>query len=253
MTLFSRPRLLPLGDGAVILQFGDEVSPEAHGLVMGCVHALGEAVKRGSLQGVVEWVPAYASVTVRFDDADASEPAAAQRDAALLALAQAAKPMHAAGRPWRLPVCFDDAAFAPDLAQVATARGLSVETVIAQIIATPLRVYMLGFMPGFPYMGELPSMLSMPRLASPRRAVPAGSLGITGRMACIYPWLSPGGWNLIGRTPVRPFDLREAEPALLRAGDVVTWQRVDQATFDQLEVQAEAGTLSRGSLQAAAP
>ena len=251
MTLFTQPRLLPLGDGAVIIQFGDDLSPEAHGLVMGFVHALGEAVKRGSLQGVVEWVPAYASVTLRVDDD--SEEAAAQRDAVLLALAGAAQPMHAAGRQWRLPICFDDAEFAPDLAQVAAARGLSVEAVIAQFLATPLRVYMLGFMPGFPYMGELPTALDMPRLPSPRRAVAARSIGITGRMACIYPWLSPGGWNLIGRTPVRPFDLREAEPALLRAGDVVTWRRLDRAEFDQLERQADAGTLSRAALRVSAP
>jgi inhibitor of KinA len=251
MTLFSRPRLLPLGDGAVTIQFGDEVSPEAHGMVMGFVHALGEAAQLGSLQGVVEWVPAYASVTVRADDT--SEAAAQERDALLMTLAEAAQPMHAAGRPWRLPICFDDAEFAPDLAHVATARGLSIEAVIAQIIATPLRVYMLGFMPGFPYMGELPRSLEMPRLPSPRRAVPARSIGITGRMLCIYPWLSPGGWNLIGRTPLRPFDLREAEPALLRAGDGVTWQRVDRAEFDRLEIQADAGTLSRGSLRVAAP
>jgi inhibitor of KinA len=245
MTLLAQPRLLALGDGAVTVQFGTAVSLQAHALVMGFLKALDDAVKLGQVDGVVEWVPAYASVTVRVDDA--SDAAATLRDAKLLALAQAAIPLTASGRSWQLPVCFDDD-FAPDLAALAASRGLRSGDVVAQLLATPLRVYMLGFVPGFPFMGDLPPILNVPRLNSPRRAVPLRSVGLAVGMACIYPWVSPGGWHLVGRTPVHVFDVREAEPTLLRAGDQVRWRRVDRSTFDALEQQANDGTLSRPSM-----
>jgi inhibitor of KinA len=240
MALFAAPRLLPLGDGAVTLQFGDEVSAMANARVHGFTRALAQAVRAKAVTGVLEWVPAFASVTIHVDDA--SEQAALERDAALLALAQSAPPLHTSGRRWQLPGCFE-AEFAPDLQALAAARGLTPQQVIDFVVATPFRVYMLGFLPGQPFLGDLPAACEVPRLTSPRREVPVRSIAVAGRMCTIYPWSSPGGWNLIGRTPVRVFDAAAAEPALLRPGDTVTWQRVDTAAFEALERRARSGTL----------
>ncbi len=238
-------RLLPLGDGAVTLQFGTEISAAVHARVLGFCRVLGDAVQRGELPGVVEWVPAFASVTVHADDSD--EAAAAARDAHLLALAAQAKPLHAAGRRWRLPACFDER-HAPDLGVLADARGMSVSEAIESIVGTTFRVYMLGFLPGFAYLGDLPEALEMPRLATPRREVPERSIAVAGRMCAVYPWPSPGGWRLIGRTPVRLFDAAADEPALLASGDEVIWQPVDCATYDALERRAAASKLARAEL-----
>jgi KipI family sensor histidine kinase inhibitor len=249
MNIEAPVRLLPLGDGAVTLQFGTEVSAEANARVLGFCRALAAAVQQGDLPGVVEWVPAFASVTVHVDDAD--EAAAAARDARLLAMAEAAAPLHAAGRLWQLPACFD-AQHAPDLGALAEARGLSVPRAVELIVGTTFRVYMLGFLPGFPYLGELPEALEVPRLASPRREVPERSIAVAGRMCAVYPWPSPGGWHLVGRTPVRLFDAAADEPALLAPGDEVVWQPIGAAAFDALERRVAAGDFSRAELLAGA-
>lgn len=246
MPVHAQPCLLPLGDGAVTVQFGDDVSHEAHALVAGYIHALEQAVATHQLSGVIEWVPAYASVTVIVDDA--SEAAARHRDAALMAMARSVKPRLAGGRSWLLPVCFD-ADLAPDLAALATTRSMGVDQAVAALTSTEFHVYMLGFMPGFPYMGGLPAELEVPRLSSPRRAVPPRSIAVAGRMCGIYPWPSPGGWHLVGRTPVRPFDVRDPEPALLRAGDRVRFRAIDRPAFDQLEAQFDNAPLDRATLQ----
>jgi KipI family sensor histidine kinase inhibitor len=245
----SAPRLLPLGDGAVTLQFGTEVSAQANARVLGFCRALAAAVQQGELPGVVEWVPAFASVTVHTDEAD--EASAAARDAKLLVLAEAAVPLHTAGRRWRLPACFEPP-YAPDLAALAAARSLSVAQTIELIVGTRYRVYMLGFLPGFPYLGDLPAALEVPRLASPRREVPERSIAVAGRMCAVYPWPSPGGWHLVGRTPVRLFDAAADEPALLAPGDELSWQPVDAATFEALERRTAAGGFSRDELLAQA-
>lgn len=242
MSTAAPPRLLPLGDGAVIVQFGDEIGTATHGLVLGFVQALAAARAAGRLQGVREWVPAFTTVTVVCDDAD--EAAAAARDAELLSLAMQVQPAQASGQRWTLPACFD-LDLAPDLAALAAARGLSVAGVVDRVVATPLRVYMLGFMPGFPYMGDLPPELDTPRLSSPRSRVPERSISVAGRMCAIYPWASPGGWHLIGRTTARLFDAAAERPALLQAGDTVHWQPVDRATLARLEREAAAAAPRR--------
>jgi inhibitor of KinA len=242
MNLQDRPRLSPLGDGAVIVQFGDAVDAGTHARVLGFVQALETAARHGRLAGVLEWVPAFAAVTVIVDDVD--EAAAQQRDALLLALAASAAPAATSGRRWWIPACFD-ADLAPDLEALAQARGLGLAQLRALLAGTPLRVYMLGFMPGFPYMGDLPAALETPRLASPRKAVPARSIAVAGRLCAIYPWVSPGGWHLVGRTPARLFDAGADEPALLRSGDELRWRVVDRDEFDRLDALASAGQIDR--------
>lgn len=233
------PRLLALGDAAWTVEFGDAIDPAIHACVMGFARALQEA---GPLPGVVEWVPTFRSCTVHFDPLAAGAEALGKR----LQEIAAGAPAHAvAGRRWRIPILFGGAA-GPDLPALAQACGLDEREVVARMTATVFRVYMLGFMPGFPYMGGLPAELAMPRLATPRTVVPARSLAVTGELCAIYPVASPGGWRLLGRTPLDLFDPHEtAAPALFAPGDEVMWQAIDEAEFARLEQAAAHGKLER--------
>jgi KipI family sensor histidine kinase inhibitor len=237
---YAVPRLLSLGDSAWTVEFGAAIAPELRDRVLGLCHALDERQRAGGLDGVVEWVPTFRSVTVHFDPRRCDAEALGRDLAALAATSGSLRPN---GTLWRLPVCFDPAC-APDLAEVAAARGLTSDEVVRLLTATEFTVYMLGFLPGFPYLGGLPEALEMPRLATPRKAVPARSVAIAGRMCAAYPWESPGGWRLVGRTPVRLFDAANAQrPALLAPGDRVRWLPIDRAGFEQLEREAAAGRL----------
>ena len=244
----SEPVLLPLGDGAWTVEFGATIDPCLHARVLGLVRALeAERAVHGSVCGaIVDIVPTFRSLTVHFNPLAGSDEHVGKRlGEALLEMAARAEPATRAGRLWSIPICFD-ADFAPDLADLAEAKGLSSETVIELMSAATFQVYMIGFMPGFPYMGGLPEALEVPRLPSPRKAVPARSLAIAGAMCTVYPWESPGGWRLLGRTPVPFFSTRDREsPALLASGDRVRWRAIERAEFDALERAVRAGTLER--------
>ena len=240
-------RVLPLGDTAWTVEFGNRIDPALHGRVLGLLDALEHCHADAAFRGIVDIVPTFRSLTVHFD------PLACDGErlgADLLSLAQTTGAANISGRHWHLPVCFDDD-LAPDLADLAQAKGLTRESVIERLTATSFQVYMIGFMPGFPYMGGLPAELEMPRLSSPRKAVPARSLAVAGAMCAVYPWESPGGWRLLGRTPVPMFSAHdEVSPALLASGDRVTWRAVGRDEFSAMEAAAAAGQLPRDSLLA---
>lgn len=219
----GHPRLLPLGDCAFTVELGQLIEPATQARVFGLAAALEAARAEGNLPGVSEWVPTFCGVTVHFDPDQVDTAALAAR---LVALAGEAREHPSTGRLWTVPVCFDPAA-GPDLDTVATARGLDRQALIERFVASEFTVCMLGFLPGFPYLSGLPAELEMPRLATPRSRVPAGSVAIAGRMAAIYPWDSPGGWRLLGRTPLRLFDASRVDrPALFAPGDRIRWQVV---------------------------
>ncbi|MFW5329036.1 5-oxoprolinase subunit PxpB [Hydrogenophaga sp. ZJX-1] len=226
------PRLLALGDSAWTLEFGSAIDPAINARVMGLADRVAQARDSEPLLATItDVVPTFRSLTVHYGPLEADALALGER---LLALAQEGQLQMKQGRLWHLPVCFD-ADFAPDLPRLADARGLSPDEVIQHLIAATFHVYMLGFQPGFPYMGGVPPELHMPRLPAPRQKVPAQSLAVAGEMCAVYPWDSPGGWNLIGRTPVVLFDLRHADqPAMLAAGDDVRWYAVDRKAHDAL-------------------
>ena len=238
-------RVLPLGDTAWTVEFGNRIDPALHGRVLGLLDALEHSRADAAFRGIVDIVPTFRSLTVHFD------PLACDGErlgADLLALAQTTGAASISGRHWHLPVCFDDD-LAPDLADLAQAKGLTRESVIERLTATSFQVYLIGFMPGFPYMGGLPAELEMPRLSSPRKAVPARSLAVAGSMCAVYPWESPGGWRLLGRTPIPMFSARdEASPSLLAAGDRVAWQAIDRVQFDAMEAAAQRGEVARETL-----
>ena len=233
------PQLLALGDSAWTVEFGRTITPAINARVRGLAEHLAQRRPHDPLlASVTDVVPTFRSLTVHFDPCTTD---AAALGAHLLALAQVAPPPLLRGHRWRLPVCFD-ADFAPDLQPLATAKGLQPTTVLELLLATTFRVYMLGFQPGFPYMGGLPAELHQPRRPVPRQKVPAQSVAVAGAMCAVYPWDSPGGWNLIGRTPVVLFDLRHTDqPAMLAAGDEVCWYAVDRSTHDALATDVARG------------
>jgi inhibitor of KinA len=241
--LANFPRLHALGDCAWIVEFGRDIDEPTHARVMGLADALAQARAVGLWPDVVEWVPAFTTLTVHFAASGPGDAAQLAADA-LLALARGAAALSRPGRRWRLPACFD-AAFAPDLDELAQAQGLSPEQVVELMTGAAFRVYMIGFQPGFPYMGGLPAALERPRRATPRTLVPERSLAVAGRMCAVYPWPSPGGWHLLGRTPLALFDATRNDPAWLHPGDEVRWVAIERSRYDELERAAAAGALPR--------
>ena len=247
----AAPRLLPLGDSAWTVEFGRTLDEATNARVMGLSDRVAAARRNDPrLAAVTDVVPTFRSLTVHFD------PWAGDADAlgrCLLALAQQGGQAAVSGRRWRLPVCFDDD-FAPDLPRVCELKQRRRTEVIDQLLGARLRVCMLGFQPGFPYMGGLPPALVTPRLPSPRHKVPAKSVAIALDMCAVYPWESPGGWNLLGRTPVALFDPAQTEqPAMLAAGDEVRWEAVDRRTHDRLEADIAQGLARETFLEGPAP
>ena len=237
------PRLLALGDAAWTLEFGCDISTATNARVTDLADRLARLRQTEALfAAVTDVVPTFRSLTVHFDPLSANAERLGER---LLALGKQAGQVVREGRHWRLPVCFEPG-FAPDLPRLAEAKGLTETEVTNKLLDAEFRVYVIGFQPGFPYMGGLPAELSMPRLASPRQRVPAHSLAVAGEMCAVYPWDSPGGWNLLGRTPVPLFDLRFAEhPAMLAVGDQVRWYAVPLAEYERLRQLGQAGQLPR--------
>lgn len=234
MSAGTLPRLLPLGDAAWTVEFGDAIAPAVHARVM----ALAAAVEAMGEAAVSDLVPTFRSLTVHFDPVRVDGTDLGRR---LLAAAAAADGNTVTGGLWRLPACFGGE-HGPDLAAVAAEAGITEGDAVELLAAAELRVYMIGFMPGFPYMGGLPDLLHRPRLATPRLKVPARSVAVAGAMAAVYPWESPRGWRLLGRTPVRLFDAGRADrPALLAPGDRVRFRPVTESEYKRLEAEADAG------------
>jgi inhibitor of KinA len=223
-------RLEPLGDSAVVATLGSRIDSESLAPVL----ALARAVREAGARGVVEVVPAYATVTVFYDPLQFANP---DEDAygiicgLIEACAERAVGGDHAGRDFEIPVCYGGE-FGPDLGHVALHCRLDAEEVVALHCAGDYLVHAIGFTPGFPFLGGLPAPLATPRRDTPRARVPAGSVGIGGSQTGVYPIASPGGWHLIGRTPLALF-LPERSPAsLLRPGDRVRFRRISQAQFE---------------------
>jgi inhibitor of KinA len=215
--LAARPRIDHVGDAALLLTLGDEVAPAVNDLVHRVVAELSPA--GAATMGLGTPVPAYAGVLVPFDP-DVM-PEAVVRATLRAALRRALDGRPAAPGPLvEIPVRYGGPD-GPDLAEVAERTGHSEAEVVALHAGHEYRVYLVGFVPGFPYLGVLPAELELPRRTSPRVRVPAGSVAIAGRQTGIYPFPTPGGWHLIGRTDAPIWDVRRNPPALLAPGDRV--------------------------------
>jgi KipI family sensor histidine kinase inhibitor len=243
-------RLLDAGDAAITIEFGDTVDPALVARVQALDAAIEQGRRDGGLPGLIESMPTFRSLTVFFDPLVTSR-AALIRDLEPLFDAPV-PPGRAAARHWELPACYD-AEMAPDLLETAQALGLAPDAVVDHHSRTVFTVYMLGFMPGFPFMGDLPAALHRPRRTEPRVRVPAGSVSIALGLTAIYPWESPGGWHLIARCPARLFDASRSSPALLAPGDRVRFKPVDVAEFRRLDEAVRGGELDGAQWQVAPP
>jgi inhibitor of KinA len=224
-------RFLSAGDRALVVEFGDRVDRDLNNEVL----RLDTSLRSSALPGVIETVPTFRSLMVYYDPlvtsrADLEDAIAGRLDR------QAA--LRTAATRWQVPVCYEGE-LAPDLAEVARLTGLTPRGVAALHSGVRYHVYMLGFLPGFPYMGDLPPELALPRRADPRVRVPAGSVSIATTLTAIYPYESPGGWHLIGTTPIRLFDLARPRPALLNAGDIVQIEPIDSTRFDSIKNEVD--------------
>lgn len=231
----TRPRVMPSGDTALVIEFGDSIDREINARVI----ALADRIWMAKIDGIVEMVPTFRSLMVHYDPDLVLFGELAGRIEALLPGLSAVAHAH---RLWVLPTCFGGE-HGPDLEDVAQRTGLRPAEVIATLTAQSYHVYCLGFLPGWPYMGDVPARLSLPRRETPRTRVPMGAVCIAQTMNGIYPLESPGGWHLLGRTPVRMFDVRRRHPVLLSPGDEVRYEPISAAEFADLEVKAEAGLL----------
>jgi 5-oxoprolinase (ATP-hydrolysing) subunit B len=233
-------RLLTAGEGAVVVEFGDTVDPALND----AVQQLDAAIRAARLAGVIETTPTYRSVLVNFDPL-AIDPAELGRR--LLALAaQPATAAAGARRRWFIPVAFGGE-HGWDLEEVGTQTGLGAARVIELHCATEYRVYMLGFSPGYAYLGAPPAELQLPRRATPRLMVPANAIMQGGGQAGISPLAMPSGWHILGRTPIRLFDMRRDPPFLLAPGDRVRFHAIAADAFARSEADAESGVTTPDS------
>jgi inhibitor of KinA len=224
----NRFRIVAAGDAALVVEFADRIDP----LVNGTAIALAETIRAAALRGVRDVVSTYRSVAVYFDplrtDLDALKRRL-ERDASTVR-----PPKTEPTEPIDVPVCYQGE-FAPDLAEVAAFANVSEAEAVRLHTSRIYRVFMLGFVAGFAYMGTVDVRIAAPRLPTPRIRVPAGSVGVAGAQTGIYPASTPGGWRIVGRTPLKPFDLARDKPILFKPGDAVRFHAIDPGEYGRLE------------------
>ena len=228
-------KILPAGDTAVVVEFGDHIDRRLSARVL----ALARRLDESGLAGLVETVPTFRSLMVHYEPLVLPAAALTARIGELVQGLQASED---AGRAWCLPACYDTR-LAPDLDDVAARTGLSPGQVIERHSAVTYHVYMLGFLPGQAYMGDVPAELALARRATPRVKIPAGSLAIAATMTCIFPLATPCGWHLIGRSPIALWERRPGAGALLAPGDKVTFAPVSLREYERLSAKAADGAL----------
>lgn len=212
----------PLGDRAIIIEWPQQMDPTIHQQVMRVFHYLQSL----SLSSILDLIPAYASLTIVYQPGTEITPLIGE------AMNQTTTQQTTA-RLLEIPVCYDPS-LGLDIETMAHQKGLSVEEIVTLHTQQRYTVYMLGFLPGFPYMGKVDDRLATPRLKKPRLKVPAGSVGIAGNQTGIYSMTSPGGWNIIGQTPLRLFDPHLETPCFCNPGDQVQFVPVSVEVFHKM-------------------
>lgn len=252
MTVYGpdRARFMSMGDRAFTVELADSIGPDAGRAVAGLDAALGQASAAGRLPGLTGTTQTFRSLTVHYDPLETGRSELESVIRELLAASHVVASQ--APARWALPVSYEGSD-APDLEDVARACGLTADAVVEMHSGTEFVVYMLGFLPGFPFMGDVPAGLHLPRRAEPRVRVPAGSVAITGQLTAVYPWESPGGWNLIGRCPVPLFNADWAVPALLAPNDRVRFVPRSAAEVAEVATALAAGALAPETFRENAP
>jgi len=221
------PRFLPVGDTALTVEFGDTIAAELNEAVVGLEIALAAA----ELSGVIETAPSYRSLLICYEPLEISFQKLVTELCRLMS--SSVHTRSASTADWTVPVVYDPP-YADDLQEVAQLLGLTEGAVIAAHVGAEYQVYMVGFAPGFPYLGGLPAHLHISRRETPRSQVPVGAIIIGGIQAAIVPIPVPSGWHILGRTPLRPFEPERQDPFLFRPGDSVRFRRIDAVEFDRL-------------------
>lgn len=225
---YPSARYLPFGDAALLVEFGEAMSLETNRRVI----SLNDAILKAGIKGVEELVPTYRSLLIRYDPLETSYEHIVFRVKDLEKTWECSAG-NLDGRKTIVPVVYGDE-YGPDLGHIARVHGLTEEQVIMLHSGREYRVYMIGFVAGFPYLGEVADEIATPRLETPRLKVPAGSVGIAERQTGIYPREAPGGWQIVGRTPLRLFDPQREPPALLKPGDTVEFTSISQGEYRML-------------------
>lgn len=227
-TLEKTFNLKAVGDCAITVEFKNEISEE----VNNDVAILRGAVEASQTEGILECIPTYRSLLIRYNPLKISYESLVTRIYEFMKKTATSK--NSGAKVYVIPVYYGKE-FGPDLNNVASINQLSEKEVIRIHTSVDYRIYMLGFTPGFPYLGGMNKSIATPRLTQPRTKIHAGSVGIAGEQTGIYPIDSPGGWQIIGRTPLKLFDIDRKNPILLEAGNYIRFQAVDHNTYLKIE------------------
>ena len=222
--------LCPLGDSAILINFDNIINEGVNKKVL----AFFNQIKQSALPGIRDIVPAYCSLAIHYDPLLVSNKHHTAfeyySDQVTTILNSESEDVQNIYRMIRIPVCYSKK-FGVDLNTISIARKISVEEIIALHSGKKYRIYMIGFLPGFAYMGEIDEKIRMPRLSQPRFKIEAGSVGIAGKQTGIYPVESPGGWQIIGRTPISIFNNTSEDPVLFQPGDEVQFYSITEDEF----------------------
>jgi len=225
----------PLGDTGIIIQFGTEISEAIYQQIRQYVYWL----EQSCIEGIVEWVPAYTTLAVFYRPNIISYDELSQK---LLKIGEKIESMPVPDPiVIEIPTLYGKEA-GPDIQFVAETNGLSEEEVVKIHSSSDYLIYMIGFVPGFPYLGGMDKRIAAPRKKTPRSRIPAGSIGIAGEQTGIYPLETPGGWQIIGRTPVKLYDPQKQDPILLKAGDYIRFVPITEREYEKIEQQVLKGS-----------
>ncbi|MDO4338945.1 MAG: 5-oxoprolinase subunit PxpB [Eubacteriales bacterium] len=227
-------RILTAGDSSLLVEFGKEISPEINRRIAATV----QLMRDQSIEGVVDVIPAFCSLLINYDPRVVSYENITARIQGLLKLD--AKAGGGTKKIYEIPVCYGGE-YGPDIDNIAKHAGLTQEEVIQIHSSRDYLIYMLGFLPGFCYLGGLDERIHTPRLANPRLKINAGSVGIGGSQTGIYPLDSPGGWQLMGMTPVKTYDPEREVPILVEAGDYIRFVPIDEEEYKRIRELVERG------------
>lgn len=224
-------RFLPAGDSAITVEFGREIDLNINNQVAAMRTVIEAAIDEGKLKGIVELVPTYGSLLVVYDQLDVGYAGLIEQ---LKILAEGLESVEIPDREVvEIPVVYGGE-YGPDLGIVAQLNSLSEDEVIKRHSEAEYPIYMLGFVAGFPYLGGMDKSIAAPRKQTPRLKIPAGSVGIAGQQTGIYSVESPGGWQIIGRTPLKLYDAAREKPILLRAGQSIRFKPITEAEYEAM-------------------
>jgi KipI family sensor histidine kinase inhibitor len=224
------------GDSGLIIVFGDSIDRETNKKIS----LAAVEIEACAIKGIIELVPTYGTILVVYNPLEIGFDELQKCLSFVEDIVDSASLLSESRRTCVIPVCYGGE-YGPDLKHVAEHNGLSTVEAVSIHGSVDYLVYMIGFTPGFPYLGGMDERIATPRLLSPREKIPAGSVGIAGSQTGVYPMQSPGGWQIIGRTPLRLFDPRKESPALLSAGMTVRFKSVDEEEYITIEKCIEEG------------